>query len=623
MTLDEAIARESNPPDRRGCPTLVAGAVRLLTIVGAVVGLAAASRAAPSEGAAAWPPIRLVTVDAISATTLEQRVATSSDDASEGDRGRMNLGNSRLQLAPFGNGMVGIRWSGLKIPQGATITAARIQFTAADAQGGPCSITIQGQADDNASTFGGRRNQISRRPRTAASTSWSPGPWGAPGEAGSNESTPDLGAVIQEIVSRPGWSSGNALAVIITGSGSRIAWAYDGDAWAAALLHVEFSIAPPPEKPPTARLSVVQNASPPLTVTADGSRSTDTDFTPIASYRFDFGDGSAAVTTYPPTATAQHGYAAAGTYSVSLVVTDTGGNASVPATVTITVSATGAPNIAVYVGYYDSHHGSVNPRPDSWLGSPGIVFAGNPDGPTGGWDTSAIRVDNLGAGTLSGVVVTADIGSHHYDLWGARTIPAGWGLIVAQTGLENFDGSDTNPAGCVSCSPSDCLNRISSTIPVVHVTVGGRTTDYYDTGQVLNTHGVDAAGCPYTGTRHDESEAWRSIGQGTPRAVADSASLAESPLPAAASTPHAWLGPSYPSPNHGELWLKFGIPARGRVRLAVYDVSGRLVRMLVDETIEAGEYVEHADLGDAPAGTYYCSLRTPADALNRAFVVIR
>ena len=62
-----------------------------------------------------------------------------------------------------------------------------------------------------------------------------------------------------------------------------------------------------------------------ITVQADGSASTDGDATPIASYRFDFGDGSAPVTTMAPTATVQHTYAAAGTYTVTLVVTATPG----------------------------------------------------------------------------------------------------------------------------------------------------------------------------------------------------------------------------------------------------------------------------------------------------------
>src|SRR5207247_9649655 len=94
------------------------------------------------------------------------------------------------------------------------------------------------------------------------------------------------------------------------------------------------------EQVPTARLPVPQALpTPALTVRADGSTSTDPDYTPIASYRFDFGDGTTAVTTTAPTATAQHTYAAAGTYTETLIATDSGGNASPTASTSITVRA--------------------------------------------------------------------------------------------------------------------------------------------------------------------------------------------------------------------------------------------------------------------------------------------
>src|SRR6266704_1609572 len=99
-----------------------------------------------------------------------------------------------------------------------------------------------------------------------------------------------------------------------------------------------------------------------------------------------------------------------------------------------------------------------------------------------------IRIDNLSAGSIT-VSVTCDIGSHHFALWSAKSVPAGWSLIVAQTGLENFDG----------CDPNMCITMVSHTIPVVHVTVNGVTASYSDNDQILNTNGVDAAGCPYTG----------------------------------------------------------------------------------------------------------------------------
>src|SRR5206468_935075 len=103
------------------------------------------------------------------------------------------------------------------------------------------------------------------------------------------------------------------------------------------------------ETPPTARLSVSQIVTPALTVRADASTSTDSDLTPIASCRVDFGDGTAAVTMTAPTTAAQHTYAAAGTYTVTLIATDTGGNASTAASASVVVFAESPPTARLTV----------------------------------------------------------------------------------------------------------------------------------------------------------------------------------------------------------------------------------------------------------------------------------
>jgi PKD repeat protein len=77
-----------------------------------------------------------------------------------------------------------------------------------------------------------------------------------------------------------------------------------------------------------------------LAVAVDASTSTDSDGT-VASYRWDFGDGTVAVTG----STANHTYAAAGTYTVTLVVTDTEG-ATGTSTGTVTVAPAPPANVA-------------------------------------------------------------------------------------------------------------------------------------------------------------------------------------------------------------------------------------------------------------------------------------
>ena len=75
---------------------------------------------------------------------------------------------------------------------------------------------------------------------------------------------------------------------------------------------------------PAARVTLQDSG---LSVTADASTSTDGDATPIASYRFDFGDGSPVVGPQAG-AIATHTYAAGGHYTVTVTVTDTAGLSS-------------------------------------------------------------------------------------------------------------------------------------------------------------------------------------------------------------------------------------------------------------------------------------------------------
>lgn len=172
-------------------------------------------------------------------TTLDVPVVLASDDAEENPTGVVSLGSSDLELThDTTDQTVGVRFTGLQIPVGATITAAWIQFETDELKSGATSLLVQGQAADNPTTFTSGAFNISARFRTTASVAWSPVPWSILQERGSNQRTPDLSAVLQEIVARPGWSIGNALALVITGTGVRTAEAYNGTA--PPVLHLEY-----------------------------------------------------------------------------------------------------------------------------------------------------------------------------------------------------------------------------------------------------------------------------------------------------------------------------------------------------------------------------------------------
>ena len=177
-------------------------------------------------------------------------MVAGSDDAEESASGGMSLTSSDLELVYDGsNQRVGMRFTSVAVPRGATITRAYLQFEADETQSELTNLAIQGQAADNAAVFGTASGNISTRARTVASVAWSPPAWGLVSEAGPNQRTPELATVVQEIVNRTGWASGNALALIITGSGHRTARAYEGKPTGTPLLHIEYDTGPP--QPPT------------------------------------------------------------------------------------------------------------------------------------------------------------------------------------------------------------------------------------------------------------------------------------------------------------------------------------------------------------------------------------
>ena len=75
------------------------------------------------------------------------------------------------------------------------------------------------------------------------------------------------------------------------------------------------------------------------------------------------------------------------------------------------------------------------------------------------------------------------------------------------------------------------------------------------------------------------------------------------------------LQPAAPNPFNPSTRLSFTLSEGGPVRLEIYDISGRLVRILVDEVRPAGEYeVRWAGRSDGgrpvASGTYFARLQS-------------
>ncbi|MEN8260620.1 MAG: heparin lyase I family protein [Pseudomonadota bacterium] len=201
-----------------------------------------------SEGLSHSVSVTLTVAQASTRTFVwEGRVSAGRDDAEENlSTGKVYRRNRDLELAyDKAPQRVGLRFTDVAVPRGATIVKSYIQFTADEAHSDATTVMIEGQDADDASPFRSRVGNLSSRPTTPG-VNWSPAAWNRIGEAQSAQRTPDLSSIVQAIVSRSRWESGNALAMLISSpSGAatrRVAESYEGKRKAAALLRVEYTL---------------------------------------------------------------------------------------------------------------------------------------------------------------------------------------------------------------------------------------------------------------------------------------------------------------------------------------------------------------------------------------------
>ena len=218
--------------------------------------------------------------------TVTSQVTISADDAEERiSNGVVSLNSTDLEMIADGsvNQYVGMRFPNMVIDQGTPLSSAYIDFVVDEVQTTSTSLTFRGQAADNAPVFTTTAYDISSRPLTTASVSWNSIPWWT--TVGEVKTSPDIKTIMQEIVDRSGWASGNAMVIRVNGSGRRTAVAQNLSTGGAPVLRLNYptgtddyfiiefqeaSIAPEsPASTPYARA---------MAFTGTGQSSTDNDF---------------------------------------------------------------------------------------------------------------------------------------------------------------------------------------------------------------------------------------------------------------------------------------------------------------------------------------------------------
>ena len=80
---------------------------------------------------------------------------------------------------------------------------------------------------------------------------------------------------------------------------------------------------------------------------------------------------------------------------------------------------------------------------------------------------------------------------------------------------------------------------------------------------------------------------------------------------------------AYPNPFNPNTVIRFRLSVFGKVELSVFDVLGRRVRMLTNDTLPAGEHSVRFDAGNLSSGVYVLVLDTDGQRLVRTLTLIK
>jgi len=133
-----------------------------------------------------------------------------------------------------GHLLVGLRFGGIDVPQGARVVSAYVALRVEEVDDDSCALTVAMEASDDAlvfpafdTQFGSSLYDLAKRPRTAAAARWVVPP--TTGRVDESFASPDLSAVLQEVVDRPGWAVGGHINLLINGSDPTTSATADGN----------------------------------------------------------------------------------------------------------------------------------------------------------------------------------------------------------------------------------------------------------------------------------------------------------------------------------------------------------------------------------------------------------
>ena len=83
------------------------------------------------------------------------------------------------------------------------------------------------------------------------------------------------------------------------------------------------------------------------------------------------------------------------------------------------------------------------------------------------------------------------------------------------------------------------------------------------------------------------------------------------------------LAQNYPNPFNPSTSIQFAMPKAGHARLVLYDLMGRVVRVIANDTFAAGVHEVSLNAADLPSGTYIYTLNTGNQVLSKRMTLLK
>lgn len=169
-------------------------------------------------------------------TAVQVKITNTADDGYEGSEG-ISTGVVTAGKSAGATLTAFFRFLNVTVPQGAVASSATLTLNITNVAGTP-NTTLYGVDADDAAAFADPGNLPSAATKTTASVD--------PDPAGTGSHVITITTIVQEIVDRVGWASGNAMAFVAEGnSGFFASWTAEdyGDALGAeATLDITYTV---------------------------------------------------------------------------------------------------------------------------------------------------------------------------------------------------------------------------------------------------------------------------------------------------------------------------------------------------------------------------------------------